>query len=100
MLFYPKKGTVVDCDASGVGLGAMLLQRKDGGKMHPVFYFSKRTSESKSKYHSFELETLAIVCAVRWLRIYLKGRKFRIITDRNLLTMTSNIKELNPRIAR
>lgn len=37
------------------------MQRKDDGKIHPIFYFSKRTKDLESKYHSFELETLAII---------------------------------------
>lgn len=99
-LFDPGDETELHCDASAAGFGAILLQRKTDGKMHPIFYYSKRTSESESKYHSFELETLAILYALRRFRVYLQGRKFRIITDCNSLAMTLNRREMNPRIAR
>ncbi|GBP03951.1 Transposon Tf2-6 polyprotein [Eumeta japonica] len=69
-LYSPKDETELHCDASNVGFGAILLQKKDDGKMHPVFYFSKRTSEAESRYHSFELETLAILSALRRFRTY------------------------------
>jgi len=48
-------------DASSLGFGAVLLQIKEDGKLHAIFYFSKRTSIAESKYHSFELETMPII---------------------------------------
>lgn len=56
--------------------------------MHPVFYFSRRT-EAEAKYHSFELETLAIVylCFCRF-RIYLQGIQCMVISDCNAVTQT------------
>lgn len=69
-------------------------------KLHPVFYYSKRTTETESKYHSFELETLAIIYALKRFRVYLQGIKFKILTDCNSLTLTLNKKDINPRIAR
>ena len=95
-----KHETELHCDASSVGFGAVLMQKKDDGKSHPIFFFSKRTTETESKYHSFELETLAIIYALRRFRIYLQGRQFKIVTDCNSLTLTLNKVELNPRIAR
>lgn len=66
----------------------MLLQRQDDNKFHPISYFSKTASSAESKYHSFELETLAIIYALRRFRTYLEGMPFKIITDCNSLTMT------------
>lgn len=53
--------TELHCDASKLRFGAVLLQRKKDGLFHPIAYFSKRTTEAESKYHSFEIKTLAIV---------------------------------------
>lgn len=99
-LFDNNSDTELHCDASSIGFGAILLQKDKDSKWHPVFYFSKRTTEAESKFHSYELETLAIVYALRRFRVYLQGRPFKIITDCNSLTMCLNKKELNPRIAR
>jgi len=68
--------------------------------MHPIFFFSKQTTDYESRYHSFELETLAIIYALRRFKIYLQGKKFKIITDCNSLSLTLNKREINPRIAR
>lgn len=88
------------CDASAIGFGAILLQKKSDRKLHPIFYFSKRTTDVESRYHSCELETLAIIYALRRFRTYLLGIKFKIITDCQALSLTLNKKETNPRIAR
>lgn len=99
-LYDPSAETELHCDASALGFGAILMQKQKDKKWHPVFYFSKRTTDAESKFHSYELETLAIVYALRRFRAYLYGKTFKIITDCNSLTLTLNKKELNPRIAR
>jgi len=68
--------------------------------LQPIFYFSKRTTETESKLHSFELETLAIIYALKRFRIYLCGIKFKIITDCNALKLTLEKRQVNPRIER
>lgn len=68
------------------------MQRQDDGKLHPVAYFSQRTSDAESKYHSFVLETLAIVYSLKGFHVYLHGIPFRVVTDCNSLVMTINKK--------
>lgn len=80
-LYSPRDETELHCDASAAGFGAILMQRKSDRKFHPVLYFSKRTTDREAKYHSFELETLAIIYALRRFRTYLLGIKFKIVTD-------------------
>lgn len=99
-IYSPRDETELHCDASAVGFGAILLQKKADRKLHPVFYFSRRTTDIESRYHSFELETLAIIYALRRFRTYLFGMKFKIITDCQALSLTLNKKETNPRISR
>lgn len=56
-LYSPLLETELHCDASQIGFGSVLVQKqKYDGKFHPVFYFSKRTTECETKYHSYELE--------------------------------------------
>lgn len=99
-IYSPHDETELHCDASATGFGAILLQRKSDRKLHPVFYFSKRTTDVESRYHSYELETLSIIYALRRFRTYLLGFKFKIITDCQALSLTLKKKETNPRIAR
>lgn len=99
-LYNPQRETELHCDASAVGFGGILLQRQDDGKFHPTAYFSKRATEAESRYHSFELETLAIIYSLRKFRVYLEGIPFKIITDCNSLALTLGRQGNNARIAR
>lgn len=99
-IYDPTSETELHCDASSHGFGAVLLQKKDDGKFHPISYFSKSTTPQEAKYHSFELETLAMIYALRRFRTYLEGIAFKIVTDCNSLTLTLNKRDMNPRIAR
>lgn len=82
-IYSPTDETELHCDASSLGYGAILLQKKSDKLFHPIFYFSKRTTDAESRYHSFELETLAIVNALKRFRVFLEGIPFKIITDCN-----------------
>ncbi|XP_055913761.1 uncharacterized protein LOC129947273 [Eupeodes corollae] len=99
-IYNPYADTELHCDASSLGFGAVLLQRQQDKKLHPIFFFSKRSTDPESRYHSYELETLAIIYALRRFRIYLTGIRFKIVTDCRSLTQTLNKKILNPRISR
>lgn len=87
-LYNPFDPTEIHCDASALGFGSILMQKKTDGKLHPVFCFSKGTTDTEAKYHSFELETLAIIYALQRFRIYLQGIHVKIVTDCSALTMT------------
>jgi len=99
-LYNPKDPTELHCDASALGFGSILMQKKKDSKFHPVFYFSKRTTDVKAKYHSFKLETLAVVYSLERFRIDLQGIQFKLVTDCSALTLALNKKELCPRMAR
>lgn len=99
-IYYPTDRMELHCEASKLRNGAVLMQRKADEQLHPIFYFSKRTTEVESKYRSFELEALAVVYALRRFRIYLQGIKFKIITDCNALKLTLDKKDVNPRMGR
>lgn len=92
--------TEVHTDASQHGLGAVLFQEQEDGRMHPISYFSRKTTNEEAKYHSYELEALAIVCALEKFRVYLIGVEFTIKTDCNSLKLLEGKRELNPRIGR
>lgn len=99
-LYSPSRQTELHCDASTIGFGGILLQKQDDGKLHPIAYFSKRATEIEARYHSFELETLAIIYSLRKFRIYLEGIPFKIVTDCNSLALTLGKQCSNMRIAR
>lgn len=66
-LFDSTKDTIFHTDASRVGLAGMLVQVGDGNEK-VVGYYSKTTTPTEQRYHSFELEALAIITSVRRFR--------------------------------
>ena len=100
MLYDPKAETELHTDACKYGYGATLMQKGDDQKYHPVYFYSKKTKTAEEKYCSYELEALAIVNALKKLRVYLIGLKFKIVTDCSAFKSTMSKKEICPRIAR
>lgn len=99
-IYNPANETELHTDASKIGYGAVLFQKQSDNKFHPIAYFSKSVSKHEVNYHSYELETLAIVYALGRFRTYLAGIPFTIVTDCNSLVMTFQKKDVNSRIAR
>lgn len=99
-IYNPAADTELHTDASSLGFGAILLQKQSDGHMRPIGYFSKATSDAEKNYHSYELETLAIVRAIERFHIYIHGIKFRVIADCNSLVQAMKKININPRIAR
>lgn len=101
-IYSPQLETELQCDASQFGFGSVLLQKQPiDGKFHPVAFFSKKSSPpQESRYHSFELEDLAVVYSLQRFHVYIQGRSFRIVTDCQSLKNTLGKKDINPRILR
>ncbi|CAK1594959.1 unnamed protein product [Parnassius mnemosyne] len=64
-----------------------------------MHYMSNKTTPAERKYHSYYLEILAIVAAIKKVRVYLLGINFKIVTDCSAFTMTLQKKDLPPKIA-
>ncbi|KAJ3634672.1 hypothetical protein MTP99_007618 [Tenebrio molitor] len=86
-------------DASAIGIASILVQVRDN-RENVVSYFSRHTTLNEHKYHSFELETLAIVSSVKRFRQYLLGRPFTIIMDCAAVRAKFSKSEVNPRVDR
>lgn len=99
-IFDPSLETEVHTDASSQGYGAVLMQVGKDGHRHAVAFYSKVTVGAEPRYHSYELETLAVVKALQHFRHYLVGKHFKVVTDCNALKMTQHKKDLLPRVAR
>ena len=65
VLAYPcfgeDKEFILETDASGEGLGAVLAQKQADGCVHPVAYASRSLNPHEKNYAISELETLALV---------------------------------------
>ncbi|GJY72662.1 putative reverse transcriptase domain-containing protein [Tanacetum coccineum] len=86
------KDFVVYCDAFGIGLGCVLMQR---GKV--IAYASRQLKIHKKNYTTHDLELGAVVFALKIWRHYLYGTKSVIYTDHKSLEHIFSQKELNLR---
>lgn len=78
MPFNPKLPIEIHTDASSKGLGCIFFQIHESNSLKPVAFFSRVTSPAEQFYHSYELETLAIVESLRRFRIYILGYHFKM----------------------
>ena len=96
-----KKPFRLETDASGEGLGAILLQESDDGQYHPVAFASQELKGGEPKYHSSKLEFLALKWVVtEQFHEYLQYQPFTIRMDNNPLTYiltTPNLDALGHR---
>jgi hypothetical protein len=76
---------IIETDASGSGMGAVLLQNK-----HPIAYFSKQFYPKLLRSSTYIRELHAITTAVKRWRQYLLGRAFTILTDHKSLKELMN----------
>ena len=80
---------VLECDASGEGIGVFLMQ---GG--HPIVFESRKLLPHERLYPIYDKEMLAIMHALAKFRQYLVGNKFRVKTDHNSLIFFLEQREL------
>ena len=86
------KPFLLETDASGIGLGAVLSQKQEDGRYHPIAYASRSMNDTEENYHSNKKEFLALKWAVteqfhEYLSPYGKNtNEFIVRTDNNPLT--------------
>ena len=78
--FDPNKETILTCDASPVGLGAILSQKDENG-INPVAFASRTLNDAERNYAQIDREALSIIFAVKKWHKYISGRPFKVITD-------------------
>ncbi|GBG89314.1 hypothetical protein CBR_g49024 [Chara braunii] len=80
----PQKPFIVTTDASQYGIGAVLAQ-KDGKKLRPIEYMSKKMPSKKLAKSIYERELYALYKALVDWRHFLLGRFFYLRTDQQTL---------------
>ncbi|XP_063215566.1 retrovirus-related Pol polyprotein from transposon 412 isoform X1 [Bacillus rossius redtenbacheri] len=101
ILAYPRQhgDYILDTDASGRGLGAVLSQVQDGNE-RVIAYYSKVLSKPESNYCVTRRELLALVKSFRHFHKYLYGRRFLLRTDHAALKWLLQFKNPEGQLAR
>jgi hypothetical protein len=89
------KAFEIECDALGIGIGAILMQDR-----RPIAFFSEKLSGASLKYPTYDKELYALVCALETWQHYLWPREFVIHTDHESLKHLKGQGKLNQRHAR
>ncbi|KAK3006607.1 hypothetical protein RJ639_016502 [Escallonia herrerae] len=85
----------IECDASGIGIGAVLSQDKK-----PVAFFSEKLSDARRKWSTYELEFYVVFRAVRYWKQYLFQREFILYTDHEALKYFNSQRKISRMHAR
>jgi hypothetical protein len=98
----PMRQYVLNTDASGFAIAAVLSQQQPDGTTRPVAYYSRKMNAAERNYDVHDKELLAIVMAVKHWRCYLEGNPHptKVLTDHKGLQWLSSKAELTGRQAR
>lgn len=89
------KAFEIECDASGVGIGAVLMQDSK-----PIAYFSEKLKGAALNYSTYDKELYALVRALQIWQHYLWSREFIIHSDHQSLKFLRSQGKLQKRHAK
>lgn len=100
ILRYPyfENRFILETDASDFALGAVLSQKFEDSKEHPIAYASRTLNDTECNWSATEKELAAIVWAVKHFRPYIYGTKFLLRTDHKALLWLRQKKDLNRKL--
>ena len=79
--FDPALPVILVCDASPIGIGAVLSHVMPDGSERPVAFASQSLTKTERKYAKIDQEALSVVWGVKKFHVYLFGRRFTLVTD-------------------
>lgn len=100
--FDKTRVTRLETDASQRAIGGIMSQKQDNGQWHPTAFYSRKLKGAEVRYHTHDLELLAIVEAAQHWRHYLLSARgvVEVITDHDNLKYFLTTKRLSGRQAR
>ena len=76
---------MLEMDASGSGVGAVLAQEQGNGLIAPIAFASRTLQKHEQNYGVTELEALEVVWAIKHFQPYLYGHTCNLCTDHEVL---------------
>ncbi|KAA0032636.1 Transposon Ty3-I Gag-Pol polyprotein [Cucumis melo var. makuwa] len=89
------KSFEIECDESGIGIGAVLMQEKQ-----PIMFFSEKLNGAQLNYSTYDKELHALVRALKVWHHYLWPKEFVIHTDHESLKHLKGQTKLNKKHAK
>ena len=97
--FDPSLPIGISCDASEVGLGAVLFHRYSDGSERPIANTSKILTSTQRGYSQIQKEALAIIFALNKFHQFLYGRTFILVMDHKPLIALFGPTKATPALA-
>lgn len=85
----------LECDASGIGIKAVLSQEG-----RPILFYSEKLNDTRRRYNTYDQEFYAIIQALKHWQHYLVQWEFVLYSDHEALKHINSQKKLNNRHAR
>nr|GEV19977.1 reverse transcriptase domain-containing protein [Tanacetum cinerariifolium] len=86
---------LVECDASGVGIGGLLSQNQ-----RPIAFFSEKLNDTRRKYSTYDKDFYDIVRSLDTWRHYLLSNEIVMFSDHEALKFINGQHKLKPRQAK
>jgi len=99
--FDPTRPVILETDASDFAIGAVLSQRDEENRLHPVAFHSRKFQPAEINYDIHDKELLAIVDAFKHSHRYCEGaeHQIQVFTDHHNQEYFTTTKVLNQRQA-
>ena len=95
---------IITTDTSTKGLEATLWQPQKTGKLKPIGFASRFSSDTEKKYPINELELLGVVWGLEYFRLHIYGKPIELLTDHQalepLIKRNTSNKTYNARLTR
>ena len=100
--FDATKPVIIETDASDFTIGAVLSQRDEENRLHPVAFHSRKFQPAEINYEIHDKELLAVVDAFKHWRRYCEGavHPVQVLSDHQNLEYFTTTKVPNRRQAR